>query len=168
MKSTLPQGEPSLVVVFGATGDLTRRKLIPALYNLACVGCTHREFEVLGIGRTKLSDDDFRSRLRDAAAKSRDARHFNEEDWQAFAKRLHYLVGDANQAGFYPQLEAKLEEMQKNGASKTFCFTSRLRPLSRHPSWKVWVRQGWQRTALAGLASSWKSPSDVISRVHRI
>src|SRR3974377_720064 len=118
VQSTLPQGEPSLVVIFGATGDLTRRKLIPALYDLACVACTHREFEVLGVGRTKLSDDDFRSRLRDGAGKTRDTRNFNEEDWQAFAKRLHYLVGDANQAEFYPQLKAKLEEMQRNGASK--------------------------------------------------
>jgi glucose-6-phosphate 1-dehydrogenase len=40
----LPQGDSCLVVIFGATGDLTRRKLIPALYDLACVGCTSRDF----------------------------------------------------------------------------------------------------------------------------
>ena len=57
-KPTLPKGDSCLVVIFGATGDLTRRKLVPALYDLACVGCTNRNFEVLGIGRTKLTDND--------------------------------------------------------------------------------------------------------------
>jgi glucose-6-phosphate 1-dehydrogenase len=150
MKSTLPQGEPSLVVIFGATGDLTRRKLIPALYDLACVGCTHREFEVLGIGRTKLSDHDFQSRLRDVAAKSRDARNFNEEDWQAFAKRLHYLVGDANQAEFYPQLKAKLEEMQKNGASKNILFY-----VSTQASLAAPIVEGLGKAGLAKNSAGW-------------
>ena len=62
-KPTLPKGDSCLLVIFGATGDLTRRKLIPALYDLACVGCTNRNFDVLGIGRTKLTDDDFRARI---------------------------------------------------------------------------------------------------------
>ena len=49
-------------------------------------------------------------------------RNFSDEGWQDFAQRLHYLVGDANQREFYPQLKAKLEEMQKNGASKNVLF----------------------------------------------
>ena len=118
----LPQGDSCLVVIFGATGDLTRRKLIPALYDLACVGCTSRDFEVLGIGRTKLEDADFGARMHEGAATSKDARHFTEEGWNDFAKRLHYLVGDAGKPDFYPQLKAKIEEMQKSGASKNVLF----------------------------------------------
>ena len=49
----LPQAGSALLVLFGATGDLSRRKLMPALYDLACIGCTHRNFDVLGIGRTR-------------------------------------------------------------------------------------------------------------------
>jgi len=79
--AVLPQGDSCLVVIFGATGDLTRRKLIPALYDLACVGCTSRDFEVLGIGRTKLEDADFGARMHEGAATSKDARHFTEEGW---------------------------------------------------------------------------------------
>lgn len=119
---SLPQGDSCLVVIFGGTGDLTRRKLVPALYDLACEGCTHRDFQVLGIGRTKLSDDDFRARLREGAANSKDARNFTDQGWQEFASRLHYLIGNANQRDFYPQLKAKLTEMQKNGASKNVLF----------------------------------------------
>ena len=119
---SLPQGDSCLVVIFGGTGDLTRRKLVPALYDLACVGCTTRNFQVLGIGRTKLTDDDFRARVREGAATSKDARNFSEEGWQDFAERLQYLVGDANNREFYPHLKAKIEEMQKNGASKNVLF----------------------------------------------
>jgi glucose-6-phosphate 1-dehydrogenase len=119
---SLPQGDSCLLVIFGATGDLTHRKLVPALYDLACVGCTSRNFDVLGIGRTKLTDEEFRGRLREGAANSKDARNFNADAWNDFAKRLHYLVGDASQPEFYPHLKAKLEDMQKNGASKNVLF----------------------------------------------
>jgi len=119
---TLPQGDSCLVVIFGGTGDLTRRKLIPALYDLACAGCTTRNFQVLGIGRTKLDDEEFRKRLHDGAASSKDTRDFSEEGWQEFAERLHYLIGDANQRDFFPKLKAKIREMQNNGASKNLLF----------------------------------------------
>jgi glucose-6-phosphate 1-dehydrogenase len=118
----LPQGDSCLLVIFGATGDLTHRKLIPALYDLACVGCTNPNFDVLGIGRTKLTDDEFRGRLREGAANSKETRNFTPERWNDFAKRLHYLPGDASQPEFYPHLKAKLKEMQKSGASKNLLF----------------------------------------------
>jgi len=121
-KPTLPQADSCLVVIFGATGDLTRRKLVPALYDLACVGCTSRNFDVLGIGRSKLTDDDLRARLREGAADSNEARNFSNDGWNDFAKRLHYLIGDANQRDFYPRLKAKIEELQKNGASRNLLF----------------------------------------------
>ncbi len=118
----LPQGDSALLVLFGATGDLSRRKLMPALYDLACIGCTHRNFEVLGIGRTKLTDEEFRQRMHDGAAESSDSRGFNEEGWQGFAARLHYLIGDADKPDFYPELKKKIEELQRQGASKNMLF----------------------------------------------
>ena len=119
---TMPKGDSCLVVIFGGTGDLTRRKLVPALYDLACVGCTTGNFQVLGVGRTKLNDEEFRSRLREGTEKSKDTRHFSDEGWSNFIERLHYLVGDANQRDFYPHLKAKIEELQKAGASKNVLF----------------------------------------------
>jgi glucose-6-phosphate 1-dehydrogenase len=119
---TLPKGDDCLVVIFGGTGDLTHRKLIPALYDLACVGCTTRNFQVLGIGRTKLDDAAFGERLHDGAAQSKDTRNFSEQGWKDFRERLHYLVGDAGKREFYPELKKKIAEMQKNGASKNVMF----------------------------------------------
>jgi glucose-6-phosphate 1-dehydrogenase len=118
----LPKADSCLVVIFGGTGDLTRRKLVPALYDLGCVGCTSRDFKVLGIGRTKLTDDKYRAELREWAAKSKDARNFSESGWQEFEKRLHYLVGDANQHEFFLDLKTKIGEMQAQGASKNVLF----------------------------------------------
>ena len=69
-------GDSCLLIIFGASGDLTRRKLIPGLYNLACVGCMNPQFEVLGVGRTSMSSEGFRSELREAASKSGDTRGF--------------------------------------------------------------------------------------------
>ena len=75
-----------MLVIFGATGDLAKRKLIPALYDLVSVGCMNN-FEVLGIGRTQMPEDDFRAMMRESAAKSKDARHFTPEVWAMFEKR---------------------------------------------------------------------------------
>ena len=119
---SLPKADSCLVVIFGGTGDLARRKLMPALYDLACVGCTSRDFEVLGIGRTALSDDEFRERMHEGASTSKDSRNFNEEVWEDFAKRLHYLTGDANKSEFFAALKAKIKELQKHGASKNVLF----------------------------------------------
>ena len=118
----LPKAGSCLLVIFGGTGDLTRRKLIPALYDLACLGCTNPNFDVLGIGRTPLSDDEFRARMHEGTATSKDARNFSEADWSEFAKRLYYLVGDANQADFYPKLKSKIAELQQHGASNNVLF----------------------------------------------
>ena len=50
----LPKADSCILVIFGATGDLTRRKLIPALYDLACVGCMSPHFDIVGLGRKRM------------------------------------------------------------------------------------------------------------------
>ena len=86
----LPQGESCVLIIFGASGDLTRRKLIPALYDLACIGCMNPKFDVLGIGRTPMTSEEFRARMRESAAVSKEARDFTPEQWADFEKRLFY------------------------------------------------------------------------------
>jgi glucose-6-phosphate 1-dehydrogenase len=118
----LPTGDSCVLVIFGASGDLTKRKLIPGLYNLSCVGCMNPEFEVLGIGRTPMSSEEFRKKTGEAAAKSKDTRDFSESGWADFQTRLHYMAGDINDPKFYSQLRVRLEEMQKNGSSPNHLF----------------------------------------------
>jgi glucose-6-phosphate 1-dehydrogenase len=116
------KGDSCVLVIFGASGDLTRRKLIPALYDLACIGCMNPRFDVLGIGRTPMTSEEFRARMREAAAKSNETHNFTPEQWADFEKRLFYIVGDVNDAEFYPRLRTQLDEMRAQGSSGNHLF----------------------------------------------
>ena len=118
----LTPGDSCVLIIFGASGDLTARKLIPGLYNLACEGCMNPDFEVLGIGRTPMSSEEFRKKTGEAAAKSKDTRDFSESGWKDFERRLQYMVGDVNEPKFYPQLRGHLNEMEKTGSSPNHLF----------------------------------------------
>lgn len=121
-RPALPQGDACTLVIFGASGDLTRRKLIPALYDLCGAGCTNAQFEVVGTGRTHMTDEEFRESMHKAAKESKDVRGFNEQKWQHFAKRLHYVVGDPANPGFYAELHSHLDQMQQSGSSLNLLF----------------------------------------------
>ena len=121
-RPALPNADPCTLVIFGASGDLTHRKLIPALYDLCGEGCMSACFEVVGTGRTKMTDEQFRESLHEAAKTSKDIREFSEERWAKFARRLRYIVGDPASTAFYQQLRSSLEEMQRNGSSPNLLF----------------------------------------------
>jgi len=143
-------GDSCLLIIFGASGDLTRRKLIPGLYNLACVGCMNPQFEVLGVGRTSMSSEDFRSELREAASKSGDTRGFSESNWQEFESRIHYLVGDINDPQFYFRLRSQLEEMERAGSSR-----NRLYYVSTPASVAGPIIEGLAQAKLNGREGAW-------------
>jgi glucose-6-phosphate 1-dehydrogenase len=118
----LPKADSCLLVIFGASGDLTKRKLVPALYDLACAGCMAPNFEVLGLGRTDLTDESFRTAMHESAVKSRDTRGFTDTCWESFANRLHYVCGDINDRDFYRKLRIKLDDMTESGSSPNYLF----------------------------------------------
>ncbi|MGB9106058.1 MAG: glucose-6-phosphate dehydrogenase [Terriglobales bacterium] len=118
----LPKGDSCVLVIFGASGDLTRRKLIPALYDLACIGCMNPKFDVIGISRTPMTSEAFRARMRESAAVSKEGRDFTPEQWADFEKRLSYVAGDLNDANFYPRLRAQLDEVRAAGGSANHLF----------------------------------------------
>ncbi|HWR14967.1 MAG TPA: glucose-6-phosphate dehydrogenase [Terriglobales bacterium] len=118
----LPQADSCLLIIFGASGDLTKRKLVPALYDLACAGCMAPDFEVLGVSRTQMTSDAFRTAMHESAMKAKDTRAFTDTCWGEFANRLHYMPGDINDRGFYSKLKQKLDEMTKNGSSANYLF----------------------------------------------
>jgi glucose-6-phosphate 1-dehydrogenase len=109
-------------VIFGASGDLTRRKLIPALYDLTCAGCVPRKFEVLGLGRTRMTTEEFRARMRQGMLDSGGTGQLDQDQWANFEERLSYLVGDAGRKDFYPQLARRLEELHAAGSSANHLF----------------------------------------------
>src|SRR5919106_1219775 len=101
---------PCLMVIFGASGDLTRRKLLPALYNLRRSGQLGDHFAVLGTARSPMPDEEFRE-LAGQGLKECDGGHPNEDDVQWLSGRLHYIALDADDEEAYPQLGARLDEL---------------------------------------------------------
>jgi len=107
----LPTAEPCVIVIFGASGDLTRRKLMPALFHLACEGCMAPAFHVLGVGRQAMSDDAFRDHLKEGVASSAEIKHFSENEWRGFAPRITYLAGDFADPDTHRRLAQVLDGM---------------------------------------------------------
>jgi glucose-6-phosphate 1-dehydrogenase len=92
--------EASSIVIFGATGDLTRRKLVPALYNLCRKGRLADEIRIVGFARRDWNDDEFRSSMQEGVREFA-AESYQEPAWGRFASRLSYTKGDlANQSDF--------------------------------------------------------------------
>src|SRR5438477_4294722 len=98
---------PLTVVIFGASGDLTARKLIPSLYRLARKRRLPGDWGVVGVSRSRYSDDDFRARMA-AEVRRHAGADWDEHDWGAFARGLHYIPGDVTRPGGLNDLQAWL------------------------------------------------------------
>ncbi|HEU4721751.1 MAG TPA: glucose-6-phosphate dehydrogenase [Gemmatimonadaceae bacterium] len=107
------QAEHCTMVIFGATGDLTKRKLFPALYQLAAEHLLGPGFAVLAVGREEaLNDESFRQRMREALGESDEVKRFDEDVWTEFAKRIFFVGGDATDAAAYEGIKRKLGEIE--------------------------------------------------------
>src|SRR5450756_924078 len=104
---------PCAVVIFGASGDLTNRKLIPALYNLALAGLLPAEFAVIGVARHPMSDEQLREKLRAGAEKYSRTAPLQPLIWDNFASDLSYVSGDYGDPATYSRLSAKLAEADR-------------------------------------------------------
>lgn len=101
---------PSLLVIFGASGDLTNRLLIPDLYGLFMEGQLPERFCILGVSRTPYTDEAFRSRLREFAREKGEKR-FDYSEWEDFAPRLYYHTADLNDHGAYPAIGERIRSL---------------------------------------------------------
>jgi len=120
--SGVHKGDPCVLVIFGATGDLAKRKLLPALYDLAACGFLAGQFDILGVGRNQMSTDEFRTMMKEAAASSKDTKGFTDEFWAGFGKHVHYFSGTTSEPAMYPALAAQLKKLQEGGASASNLF----------------------------------------------
>src|SRR5438552_156446 len=93
--------DPCAVIIFGASGDLTKRKLVPALYRLTQGRLLPAEFAVVGFARSAMSDDDFRTKMREAILTYSEDKRIDEAVWESFAKGISYVSGDVNDPEAY-------------------------------------------------------------------
>jgi glucose-6-phosphate 1-dehydrogenase len=102
--------EPCTVVIFGASGDLARRKLIPALFRLAQERLIPAEFAIIGAARTPMETDEFRAKMREAVEEFSDGQKIDEQVWDSFARKLTYETLDIGNADDYQKLKGLLEQ----------------------------------------------------------
>jgi len=112
--STVPP--PCTLVIFGATGDLTRRKLLPALYRLFVDGFIDPRTSVVGVARRDLSDDAFRAAMREAL-EEHSRQPVQSRDWERFAAGLRYVPGEFGHRPAYDKLAALLTELDSSRAA---------------------------------------------------
>jgi glucose-6-phosphate 1-dehydrogenase len=116
--------DPCAFVIFGASGDLTQRKLIPALYSLAYRRLLPEKFAVLGAARTEETDEAFRERMEEAVKKhARDP--FREDVWEPLAEGMHYISTDFGDKAFEHRLTervAKIDEERGTLGNRVFYF----------------------------------------------
>ena len=104
--------EACTLVIFGGSGDLARRRLIPAVYNLLLDGLLPDKYAVIGLGRKPMTDAEFRNLVREGViAHSRQA--LVEDTWQAFERHLFYIQGENEDAQTYSALRAKAEQIEQ-------------------------------------------------------
>ncbi len=102
--------EPCSMVIFGGSGDLTRRKLVPALYRLSQKRLIPGGFTILGLSRSPMSDDQYRNKLREGVNKNSKNGPPDNETWEAFAEGIYYLAADYQDANAYQILKKRLAE----------------------------------------------------------
>ncbi|CAN5513180.1 glucose-6-phosphate dehydrogenase [soil metagenome] len=105
---------PSIMVIFGASGDLTQRMLIPSLYRLFLRDLLPKEFQILGFARTEMNDDEFRDFLKKAVSGNKMFTDLDENKWNEFAKKLSYLTSDFDNPDSYHKLARRIEELDAN------------------------------------------------------
>src|SRR6266436_6801318 len=110
--------EPCTVVLFGASGDLAKRKVIPAMYDLAIHSALGPRYVIAGFARTPMSEDAFRTTLGDAAKSISEVGPIDPKQWDEFATNLHYSPGDYANPEAYTQLTKRLTEVE---AAKNLC-----------------------------------------------
>ncbi|HUF30057.1 MAG TPA: glucose-6-phosphate dehydrogenase [Gemmatimonadaceae bacterium] len=135
----LPErGTPCTMIILGASGDLARRKLVPALFHLMNDGLLADDFSVVGIGRARMRDGEFRGAMRGALADS----HVGASEhsaWNEFAGRLEYIDGDLADEAVYAELRDRLttierESVTRNGAVRGRLFYLALPPNAYEPT----------------------------------
>ncbi|HEY3197162.1 MAG TPA: glucose-6-phosphate dehydrogenase, partial [Nitrospirales bacterium] len=152
----LPQ-QPCTLVIFGGSGDLSRRKLLPALYNLFLDGVLPDKYAVIGSGRTPLSDDDFRKVAREGVAQY-SRQPLKDSAWAKFEQQLFWVTGALNQPQSYLDLRGRLLDIE----AKLNLPGNRIFYLAIPPTAIVMTVEGLWKAGLAQAATDQKTFSRVI------
>jgi glucose-6-phosphate 1-dehydrogenase len=119
--------EPCAVILFGASGDLAKRKVLPAMYDLAQNSSLGARYAILGFARTPMTDDSFRSSVGEAAKTISEVGPIDPAKWDSFASNLYYLSGDYANNVSYAELAKRLAEIDQEkqlGGNRLFYLST--------------------------------------------
>ena len=108
-----PRPEPCALVIFGASGDLTKRKLFPAIYSLAFRQLLPEKFGIVGVARSEETDDEFRERMK-AAVQEFGRDEFREDIWEGLAEGMRYVSVEANEDAALDRVAETLTELDRS------------------------------------------------------
>src|SRR5437763_11190426 len=147
---TVPQ--PCSVVIFGATGDLTMRKLIPALYNIAADGELPPAVAVIGFARGKKTDEEFQKEQEDSTRKC-SRQPVRDEIWNGFAQALFYRPSEFHDAAGYKSLAERLDKIDRGrGTGGNRLFSLAVAPDQFEPILKNLKEAGLNKAGEGGWA----------------
>jgi glucose-6-phosphate 1-dehydrogenase len=151
---------PCAMVIFGVSGDLTARKLMPSLYDLAVNQPLPEGFTIVGVSHRDWSEDDFRNQMREAVTES--ARTpVTDETWELFAGRLAYVQGDFNQADTYESLGRRLQELDRDNRT----LGNRLFYLATSPSFYLPIIRGLSEAGVSERQANYAEPAEGWHRI---
>lgn len=155
------------MVVFGATGDLTKRLLMPAVYNLSTAGLLPAGFQLIGVAMDDLSSEEFADKLRTDVADTA-TRNIDPKVWSdAFQGRLHYVGGNFNEPQTYQQLKSLLDQLWADAHLPGNCLfyfatpPSMFAPIVHHLSTSELTREeagSWRQSSKSRLVMTWTRP----------
>jgi glucose-6-phosphate 1-dehydrogenase len=114
--------DPCVVVIFGASGDLTHRKLMPSLFSLVCEGLLPEQFSVVGVARTKMDDESFREKVKTGIQDHARIKLNQCDKWPNFSKNLFYLQANYDDPQAYEALSELLAKIDKKVGGACNCL----------------------------------------------
>ena len=152
------RADDCILVIFGASGDLTRRKLLPAIYNLAEAGHLPERFAIVGVARPRITVDDYRRQMRERVTNAEGERS-SRRNGRA-SKNACNVSGEFHDERLYEVWPRRCRSLDPATPSRrTTCSTSLSRRISSPRLPIVWRHRGWRRNTTAGGESSSKNRS---------
>jgi glucose-6-phosphate 1-dehydrogenase len=119
--------DPCTVILFGASGDLAKRKVIPAMYDLAQHNSLGERYAIIGFARTQMTDESFRTTIGEAAKTISEVGPIEPAKWDEFSSNLFYSAGEYGNPDSYTRLAKRLAEIDKEknlGGNRLFYLST--------------------------------------------
>ena len=119
--STINQRTPTIIFIFGGSGDLAYRKLLPALYNLCIDKYLPEEFFIVGIGRSEYTETAYLNFIKKGVQEFSRRKENLDNNWKAFSKHIDYIKADLEKDRTYQQITRRIKDKKKGVEKRTEC-----------------------------------------------